>query len=88
MAQRRFRVFDHAAVSKPPMARALSLKYKPAQEHILRRLGQAIVLHWQELPKVVQDVMVEQAALVADRDAGDHSVRALTTFIHETNRVR
>ena len=42
---------------RPPMAMALTLKYAEADEHLLRRLGQALVLQWDELPDQLQDVL-------------------------------
>lgn len=53
---------------RPPMALALTLKYKESDEHLLRRLGQALVLQWDELPDNLQDVLIDQAAGVEDRD--------------------
>lgn len=48
---------------------ALTLKYKDADEPVLRRLGQAVVLHWDELPDALQDLLIDQAEAVLDRDA-------------------
>lgn len=53
---------------RPPKAMALTLKYKDEQEHLLRRLGQALVLQWDELPDGLQDVLIDQAEAVADRE--------------------
>jgi hypothetical protein len=55
---------------RPPQAMAVTLKVKDAQEHLLRRLGQALVLQWEELPHGLQDVLIDQAVLVVDRDPG------------------
>ena len=87
MAQPRFRVFAHPATAKPPKAVALTLKYKQAQEHLLRRLGRAVVLHWEELPKALQNVVIDQAAIVGDRDDADHSAEALELFIARARRA-
>lgn len=66
---------------RKPSAVALTLKYKDAQEHLLRRLGQAVVLHWDELPDDLQDLLIDQAAVVADRDEGAHGADDIETFI-------
>jgi hypothetical protein len=46
--------------------KARSLKCKPGQEHILRRIGVALVIHWDDLPDELQDSVIDQAALVID----------------------
>lgn len=53
---------------RPPQPMTLTLKAKPSQEHLLRRLGQALVLQWEELPDGLQDVLIDQAVLVDDRE--------------------
>jgi hypothetical protein len=60
---------------------ALTLKYRENQEHLLRRLGQAVVLQWDELPDALQDVLIDQAATVEDRDDGAHAANDFETFI-------
>jgi hypothetical protein len=37
-------------------------------EHIVRRLGKAVVVLWDSLPKPVQAQLVKQAVLMHDRD--------------------
>lgn len=66
---------------RKPVPMALTLKYKDAQEHLLRRLGQAVVLHWDELPDDMQDVLIDQAAAVDDRDDAAHEAGDIETFI-------
>ena len=70
---------------RPPQAMAVTLKVKDAQEHLLRRLGQALVLQWEELPNGLQDVLIDQAVLVADRDAASQS--EIETFIRAVRSV-
>jgi hypothetical protein len=70
---------------RPPQAMAVTLKVKDAQEHLLRRLGQAVVLQWEELPNSLQDVLIDQALLVADRDAA--SQNEIETFIRGVRSV-
>jgi len=64
---------------RPPQAMAVTLKVKDAQEHLLRRLGQSLVLQWEELPAGLQDVLIDQAVLVADREPTSQS--EVETFI-------
>lgn len=73
---------------RPPKALAVTLKYKAADEHLLRRLGQAVVLQWDELPDVLQDVLIDQAALVqdAEEDAA-HDAARIETFIRGVKSV-
>lgn len=66
---------------RPPSAKRLTLKYKDADEHLLRRLGQALVLQWDELPDELQDVLIDQAALVDDRDEAAHGADEIERFI-------
>lgn len=64
---------------RPAKAMALTLKVKDNQERILRRLGQALVLQWEELPYGLQEVLIDQAILVADREPASQS--EIETFI-------
>jgi hypothetical protein len=66
---------------------AVTLKYKDADEHLLRRLGQAVVLQWDELPNDLQDVLIDQAAAVSDRDEAVHDASRLETFIRSVKSV-
>jgi hypothetical protein len=86
MVQIRFRAHERAAV-QAPKAMALTLKYKEAQEHLLRRLGQAVVQQWEELPNILQDVLIDQAAIVVDRDEAAHGVNEFETFIRKVRSV-
>jgi hypothetical protein len=72
---------------RPPKAMAVTLKYKDADEHLLRRLGQAVVLQWDELPNDLQDVLIDQAAAVQDRDEAAHDASRLETFIRSVKSV-
>ncbi len=66
---------------RPPKAMALTLKYKDSEEYLLRRLGQALVLQWDELPDGLQDVLIDQAAGVADREDAPHDAADIERFI-------
>lgn len=70
---------------RPPQAMAVTLKVKDVQEHLLRRLGQAVVLQWEELPHGLQDVLIDQAVLVTDRDTASQS--EIETFIRAVRSV-
>lgn len=66
---------------RPPMAMALTLRYQDSDEHLLRRLGQALVLQWDELPDALQDVLIDQAAGVVDREDAAHGAAEIEHFI-------
>lgn len=65
---------------------ALTLKVKASQEHLLRRLGQALVLQWEELPDGLQDVLIDQAVLVADSEPATQS--EVETFIRNVKSMK
>jgi hypothetical protein len=73
---------------RPPKALALSLKYKETDEHLLRRLGQALVLQWDELPDGLQDVLIDQAAGVEDRDEAPHESDDIERFIRSVKTTK
>ncbi len=77
----------NGAEPRPPKAMALTLKYKDAQEHFLRRLGQAVVLQWDELSDDMQDVLIDQASGVVDRDEAAHEPSDIETFIRSVKSV-
>jgi hypothetical protein len=78
----------NGAEPRPPKAMALTLKYKDADEHLLRRLGQALVLQWDELPDELQDVLIDQAAGVIDREDGAaHDPQQIESFIRSVKSV-
>ena len=79
--------FSDNGEPRPPKAMALTLKYKDADEHLLRRLGQALVLQWDELSDDLQDVLIDQAAAVEDRDAAAHGEAEIETFIRTVKSV-
>jgi hypothetical protein len=70
---------------RPAKTMALTLKLKNGQEHLLRRLGQALVLQWEEIAPELQDVLIDQALIVEDRDAA--SASELETFIRSVRSV-
>lgn len=66
---------------RPPGPVPKTVKYREAQEHLLRRLGGALVLQWDALPDNLQDLIIDQAALVEDRDPAPHDVGDIENFI-------
>ena len=78
----------NGAEPRPPKAMAVTLKYKDADEHLLRRLGQALVLQWDELPDELQDVLIDQAAGVLDREPdAAHDSERIESFIRSVKSV-
>ncbi len=75
----------HRARSQQPAHKpqlvAKTLKYSADQEHMLRRLAGALVLQWDELPDELQDLIIDQAAQVEDRDGLAHEPRDVENFI-------
>lgn len=71
----------YTAPAQQPRVIAKTLRYKPDQEHLLRRLANALVLQWDELPDALQDLIIDQAALVEDREGGASEARDIENFI-------
>jgi hypothetical protein len=69
------------APEQKPQPVTKTLKYSEAQEPMLRRLASALVLQWDELPDELQDLIIDQAALVEDRDDAAHEPRDIENFI-------
>lgn len=64
---------------RTPQVVPRSLKYRQNQEHLVRRLGAAVVLQWDELTDEMQDLLIDQAAIVEDGDAANS--REIENFI-------
>lgn len=64
-----------------PTLMAKTLRYSAASEHLLRRLGSALVLQWDALPDDLQDLLIDQAAGVEDRDEAPHTPEHLERFV-------
>ena len=75
-----------APAPKPQLA-LKSLKYKEADEHLLRRLAGALVLQWDQLPDELQDLVIDQAAAVDDRDPSPHAARDIEHFVRSVKTV-
>jgi hypothetical protein len=74
------------AGARPPQVEFKTVKYRPAQEHLLRRLGEALVIQWDALPDNLQDLLIDQAAVVEDREEAPHATADIESFIR-TARV-
>lgn len=84
MAQKTFRA-QYAAPAMQVTPR--TLKYRPADEHLLRRLGAALVLQWDELSDEMQDLLIDQAVAVDDADPAPHGPGEIETFIRSVKTV-
>jgi hypothetical protein len=58
-----------------------SLLYTTSQEHILRRIGAALIIHWDKLPDAIQDLVIDQAVLMEDREPIAPEQEDIETFI-------
>jgi hypothetical protein len=58
-----------------------SLLYTTSQEHILRRIGAALIIHWDKLPDAIQDLVIDQAMLMEDREPIAPEQEDIETFI-------
>lgn len=67
----------------PPPSKVIAktVRYREKDEHILRRLAGALLLHWDELSDDLQDLLIDQAAVVDDRETAPHDVTDIEGFI-------
>lgn len=70
-----------AMTPPPPAPIAKTLRYSAAFEYLLRRLGSALVLQWDALPDDMQDLLIDQAARVEDRDEAPHAIEDIERFL-------
>ena len=70
-----------------PSPQLKSLKYGEGDEHLLRRLGGALVLQWDALSDELQDLIVDQAAIVDDREEAPHAAGDIENFIRAAKTV-
>ncbi len=69
------------AALRAPQVEFKTVRYRPAQEHLVRRLGEALVVQWDALPDELQDLIIDQAAVVADREEAPHATADIENFI-------
>jgi len=86
MAGRR-KHFLAAPPPAPPSPVLRTLKYASATEHFVRRLGSALVLQWDALPDSLQDLIIDQAAIVEDSSDDAHGPRDIEDFIRKAQSV-
>lgn len=60
-------------------------EYEPNEEHLVRRLGAALVIQWMSLPTDVQSRLLSQAGLVEDREPTVQLRQQLELFIAKHN---
>jgi hypothetical protein len=77
-----------AAVARTPRPELKTVRYRAEQEHLLRRLGEALVVQWDTLPDDVQDLLIDQAALVDDREDAPHATADVESFIRNAKVVQ
>ena len=75
------------APPQAPSVQLRSLKYGAADEHVLRRLGGALVLQWDALSDELQDLIVDQAAVVDDREDAPHAASDIENFIRAAKTI-
>jgi hypothetical protein len=71
----------------PPQVVSRTLRYGDAQEPLLRRLGQAVVLQWDALSDEMQDLLIDQAVAVDDRDAAPVSADDVVDFVRNVKTM-
>lgn len=49
-----------------PLTKGESIVIEPNEEHFIRRLGGAVVVHWDKLSADMQELLVQQAADMLD----------------------
>ncbi len=76
-----------AMAVRAPQAETKIVKYSAGQEHLVRRLGAALVVQWDALPDELQDLLIDQAAMVDDRE-GPTTARDIENFIRSVRSVR
>ncbi|HYD74326.1 MAG TPA: hypothetical protein VEF55_14410 [Candidatus Binatia bacterium] len=77
-----------AAASRAPQPESKTVRYRPEQEHVLRRLGEALVVQWDAVPDELQDLLIDQAALVDDREDAPHATGDIESFIRGAKVVQ
>jgi hypothetical protein len=58
-----------------------------SDEHIVRRLGKAIVVQWDSLPADVQDRLLKQAVLMYDRERTLQLRQKIKAFIQKWKTI-
>lgn len=82
-----FRRNQNPAPELAPAVIQKSLKYREKDEHLVRRLGAALVLQWDQLSDAMQDLIIDQAAAVDDRDPAPHEASDIEGFVRNVKTV-
>jgi hypothetical protein len=82
-----FRRNQNPAPVLPPAVIQKTLKYREKDEHLVRRLGAALVLQWDQLTDEMQDLIIDQAAAVDDRDPAAHEASDIEGFVRNVKTV-
>jgi hypothetical protein len=77
-----------ATAVRAAQAESKTVRYRPEQEHLLRRLGEALVVQWDALPDELQDLLIDQAVLVDDREDAPHATADIEGFIRGAKVVQ
>lgn len=71
----------HKLAARAAQAEFKTVKYRPEQEHLVRRLGEALLVQWDALPDELQDLLIDQASVVEDREEAAHQTADIENFI-------
>lgn len=71
----------------PPRPLPLTVKFRAGDEHLLRRLGSAIILQWDALSDDLQDLIIDQAVTVEDRDGGPPTRGDIENFLRTVKTI-
>lgn len=63
---------------------AAHIDYTEDEEHILRRLGGAVIAQFANLPQSIQELLVEQATFMHDRHQTVQLKEQIEAFIEKT----
>jgi hypothetical protein len=66
-----------------PTIKARILDFEPDEEHLLRRLGGALVVQWGSLSEVNRELLLSQATLIGDREDTTQLREQLKLFIEK-----
>jgi hypothetical protein len=66
-----------------PTVKGRHLKYDPSDEGLVRRLGSALVMHWDMLSEIQQKAFLLQAVMTGDRDETVQLEQQLKLFIEK-----
>lgn len=62
---------------------AAHIEHTDDEEHILRRLGGAVIVQFANLPKAIQELLVEQATFMHDRHETVQLKQQIEAFIEK-----